>query len=87
MSDPRNWICNCQKKVFLLQACASIRHYGVHAVVANILETRKEKVYIVHEALDQDLKAETITRKQADVFIENDIVDYIVSAHRQHYEQ
>ena len=69
----------------LLQACTSVRSYGVHAVVANILETRKDKVYIVHKAASQDLRVETVTRKQADVFIENDIVDHIVSAHRQHY--
>lgn len=65
----------------------SIRNYGVHAVIANILETRKDKVYIVHESSSQDLRVETITRKQADTFIENDIVDYIVSAHRSHYEK
>ena len=71
--------------VLCLQACTSIKNYGVHAVVANILETRKDKVYIVHEASNQDLRAETVTKKQAEVFIENDIVDYIVSAHRQYY--
>lgn len=55
--------------------------------MANILETRKEKVYIVHEALNKELKVETVLRKQEDIFIENDIVDYLVSAHRQYYTQ
>lgn len=64
----------------MLQACSSINNYGVHAVVANILETRKDKVLIV----SNDLSVHTITRGEDDGFIENDIVKAIVGSHQSH---
>ena len=33
--------------ILVAKAAASIRHYGLHCVVANILETRKERVLLV----------------------------------------
>lgn len=64
----------------MLQACSSIQNYGVHAVVANILETRKDKVFII----GQNLEVSTITRREEDGFIENDIVEAIVNAHQRY---
>lgn len=50
--EPRLTVCPCvpalpSSSSRLPQAHASIRAYGVHLVVANLLATRKETVYLV----------------------------------------
>lgn len=62
----------------------SIDNYGVHGVVANVLETRKEKVFIVQKGQTESSEVHTIRRKEEDGFIENDIVGFIVSAHKRY---
>ena len=70
----------------LLQATNSISKYGVHAVVANILETRKEVVHVVRPA-DTDNGGRTeidrIARGQ-EQFIEKPLVDDVVRLHHRY---
>lgn len=72
----------------MLQAEKSIRKYGMHAVVANILETRKEVVHIVCPA-DADngktVEVEKILRGQ-EQFIEKPLVACVVALHKAHEE-
>lgn len=73
------------KVICMLQARRAIDNYGVHAVIANILETRKERVYVVEGSTGGEASVKTLVRKQADDFIENDIVGHIVTAHAKYW--
>ena len=67
-----------------MQAEKSISKYGVHAVVANILETRKEVVHVVRPA-DSDsggsIEIDRIVRDE-EPFIEKPLVDDVVCLHQ-----
>ena len=70
----------------LLQAEKSISKYGVHAVVANILETRKEVVQVVRPA-DTDNGGRTEVDRIArghEQFIEKPLVDNMVRLHHMY---
>ena len=72
----------------MLQAEKSIRKYGVHAVVANILETRKEVVHIVRPANADNgktVEVEKILRCQ-EQFIEKPLVTCVVALHKAYEE-
>jgi len=65
--------------------------YGVHAVIANILESRKEQVKVVTRAVGPSGGAgqpevATIDRPPTEPFIEKQIVEHIVAAHRRYME-
>ena len=66
-----------------MQAQGSIAKYGVHAVVANILETRKEIVYVVHPGAEKGRAAqvEEVLRGQNQV-IEAPLVAKVVQLHK-----
>ena len=66
-----------------MQAQRSIAKYGVHAVVANILETRKEVVHIVHPGAKNGgaAQVEEVFRGQ-EQFIEAPLVAKIVQLHK-----
>ena len=71
------------------QASKSIERYGVHAVVANILETRKEVVILVRKSAPSAKGAvrtatDKICRRGADDFIERPLVERLVELHRWH---
>ena len=70
--------------VLLLQAIGSIRNYSVHAVVANILETRMNQVLIVRAGSDSRPNIETINRDESQPFIEAQLVSRIVALHGAH---
>ncbi len=72
-----------------LQASRSIERYGVHAVVANILETRKEVVILVRKFAPSAkgvvrTATDKICRRDADDFIEGPLVERLVELHRWH---
>lgn len=70
-----------------MQASKSIEKYGVHAVVANILETRKEVVQLVRPTLDREqsnshsVHVDEILRG-SDQFIEAPLVHRLVRLHQ-----
>jgi hypothetical protein len=71
-----------------LQAVKSIESYGVHAVIANILETRKEQVKIVTRAARPGGETVAgINRAATEPFIEKQIVDQIIAAHRKYIDE
>ena len=72
----------------LLQAWSSIKKYDVHAVVANILQTRKEQVLLVHahdsdngSSQDQGRLVSSIKRHPDQLYIERQLVACIVAMH------
>lgn len=67
-----------------VQAQGSIAKYGVHAVIANILETRKEIVYIVHPGEREGAaQVEEVLRGQ-EQFIEAPLVAKVVQLHKRY---
>lgn len=68
-----------------LQAIGSIRNYNVHAVVANILETRMNQVLIVRTNLEGQSVIDTINREESQTFIEQQLVSKITELHAAHY--
>ena len=71
--------------LFWLQAIGSIRNYNVHAVVANILETRMNQVLIVRTSLEGQSVIDTINREESQTFIEKQLVSKITELHAAHY--
>ena len=67
-----------------MQAAGAIERYGVHAVVANILETRKDEVTLVSRAEGgaEAPLAESLIRRPADgQVIEAPLVAELVRRH------
>ena len=71
--------------VMLLQAAGSIKNYSVHAVVANILETRMNQVLIVSTGSNGQIDVDTINRDKSQPFIEKQLVGRITALHTLHY--
>ena len=74
------WVLKCA----LLQAERSISKYGVHAVVANILDTRKEVVHVVRPAEARNggsIETDRIDRGQ-EHFIEKPLVEDVTRLHQ-----
>ena len=57
--------------------------YGTHAVIANILETRKEKLWIVQNILGAGQRTQCVT-KGAEHVIEQQIIEVIHNFHTQY---
>lgn len=74
----------CENRQWLLgeQARAAIAKYGVHAVAANILDTRKEVVQLVQRGGEQDT-VDSIMRGGSTV-VEEPLVDRVVQLHKLH---
>ena len=70
------------------QARSSIDKYGVHMVVANILDRRKEQVQLV-EASGSFTSAKVITvqRTSDQPFIEKQLVDAVVAQHGAYWKR
>ena len=73
---------------FAWQAWSSIQRYQVHAVVANILQTRKEQVLLIHADKGADMGSQnakqhvtSIKRDPAQAYIEKQLVASIVALH------
>ena len=71
----------------LIHAVGSIRNYQVHAVVANILETRMDQVLIVRTDDEQQPIVDTINRDQGQPFIEKPLDAKITELHSVHLHQ
>jgi hypothetical protein len=69
------------------QAGAAITRYGVHAVVANILDTRKEVVQLVRrsDGAAEGVCADTVLR-DGSAFIEEPLVERLVKLHSAHVQ-
>lgn len=78
--------------ILIEKAARSIASYGLHAVVANVLDTRKDVVYLVTPGGGGDpprplqVAVETIHRPPADAFIERALVERVVALHRAYME-
>lgn len=70
----------------LLQAVGSIKNYSVHAVVANILETRMNQVLIVRTGSDGKPSIDTINRDDSQPFIEKQLVGRVTALHAAYYK-
>lgn len=70
----------------VLQAAGSIKNYSVHAVVANILETRMNQVLIVSTGSNGQIDVDTINRDTSQPFIEKQLVGRITALHTLHYK-
>ena len=70
----------------LLQAVGSIKNYSVHAVVANILETRMNQVLIVRTGSDGKASVDTVNRDESQPFIEKQLVGRVTALHTAHYK-
>ena len=70
----------------MLQADGSIKNYSVHAVVANILETRMNQVLIVRTGADGKASIDTINRDKSQPFIEKQLVERITALHAAHLD-
>lgn len=68
-----------------MQAAGSIKNYNVHAVVANILETRMNQVLIVRTGANRQTSVDTINRDTTQPFIEKQLVGRIMALHALHY--
>lgn len=75
------------EQILIKKAVGSIRNYQVHAVVANILETRMEQVLIVRTDKQQQPVVDTINRDKAQPFIEKQLVGKITELHSAHLLQ
>ena len=69
-----------------MQAAGSIKNYSVHAVVANILETRMNQVLIVRTGSNGQTSVDTINRDSTQPFIEKQLVGRIMDLHALHYD-
>ena len=70
-----------------VQAQGSISKYGVHSVVANILETRKEIVYIVHPGAKNGGAAQVDeVLRGPEQFIEAPLVAKVVQLHKTYLD-
>ncbi len=69
----------------MLQALRSIQSYKVHAVVANILETRMNQVLLVQRSSDGQAAVQTINRNPTEQFIERPLVEQVLQLHRQYH--
>lgn len=72
--------------MLLSKAAGAIFKYDVHAVVANILHTRKDVVLIVQKdgSKPKTPAVTTITREPSHKYIELQLVDQIVSLHQRY---
>ena len=83
--------------ILVKKAAKSIRAYGLHCVVANILETRKERVLLVTPGAGcgggegacgapsaDGVAVEAISRDPAEPFIEKQLVSRVVALHRRY---
>ena len=68
------------------QAGAAIARYGVHAVVANILDTRKEVVQLVRRSGPAEGVCADTVRRDSSTFIEEPLVERLVKLHRVHQQ-
>ena len=75
---------NDLKACCMMQATNSVRNYKVHAVVANILETRMNQVRIVHALPGDKFDISTIDRDPNQEFIEPQLVSQVVQLHAQY---
>ena len=72
------------------KAAASVAAYGVHLVVANMLHTRKERVYLVEPSPggrgggDAAVTVRQLDRPPGEAVIEQALVAEVVAAHRRH---
>ena len=73
---------------FTWQAWSSIQRYQVHAVVANVLQTRKEQVLLIHADKGAEMGSQnarqhvtSIKRDAAQAYIEKQLVASIVALH------
>lgn len=64
-----------------VQASGALKRYGVHAVVANILTTRKEQVQLVQQGSGDQPEVAVINRPPEVPFIEQVLVQRIVEMH------
>ncbi len=65
----------------MAQASSSVDSYGVHAVVANLLHTRKEQVWLVRKDSSTS-EVRSITRDKSEAFIERQLIRELVALHR-----
>ena len=56
----------------------------MHAVIANILETRKDTVKIVRMAEHQQSSVLVINRAPQEPIIENQLIEEVVAMHKAH---
>lgn len=71
------------EELLFKKACGALEKYGVHAVVANILDTRKETVMIVsRNGGGTGFHADRIHRIPENAHIEDQLVSTIVERHR-----
>lgn len=63
-----------------MQAKKSIEAYGIQAVIANILETRKEELWIVHGPEQNVMKI----RRNSENVIEKQLVEAVCDFHSQY---
>lgn len=69
--------------ILISKAKGAVQNYGVHAVVANLLHNRKERVLILNAMKDNGSEIKTIQRKPQDATcIECALVEYITSLHK-----
>jgi len=81
--------------LLLNKASAAVEAYGVHVVVANLLQTRKDRVYVVVgvKTEGEDGKhaktrvIQQIDRPQGEAVIERALVAEVVRAHTTHIGQ
>ena len=73
----------CERGCDFLQAGRALQHYGMDAVVANLLETRKEEVWILQRSHEFP-QAQRLTKPAGDDFIEAALVARTVEIHQQH---
>lgn len=71
-----------EEALLVPKATTALRTYGVHAVVANELHSRAERVLVVSRH-GQDISVQEV-RRPADKDIESLLVQKIVEQHRQH---
>ncbi|KAK9830471.1 hypothetical protein WJX72_011926 [[Myrmecia] bisecta] len=69
------------ERLLTSKACSSIESYGVHAVVANLLQTRKEQVWIVQKH-GEVIAVQSIERDKSEPFIEKQLICHIVGLHQ-----
>ncbi|KAL3139989.1 hypothetical protein ABBQ38_004275 [Trebouxia sp. C0009 RCD-2024] len=62
------------EQILISKAAGSIKNYNVHAVVANILETRMNQVLIVRTGANRQTSVDTINRDTTQPFIEKQLV-------------
>ena len=78
--------------VLVSKATGSIAAYGLHCVVANILETRKDRVLLVTAKEGGDggtdaVDVVPIDRDPTEAFIERQLVEAVVRLHARYMEE